>query len=74
VRVRCQQKIVRTGNTARITLPRQLLFALGLVPGDYVNIEAAEGKITLFERYDPDSVFSGRPAGVIAEQPAELKR
>lgn len=74
MKLRLQQKLVRTGNTTRITLPRQLLFALGLVPGDVVYLEAEDGRLTRFERVDPDAMFPGRAIGVMPEQPAELKR
>jgi len=74
VKLRLQQKLVRTGNTTRITLPRQLLFALGLVPGDVVYIEAENGRLTHFERVDPDLNFPGRAIGVMPETPEVVKR
>ena len=74
MKLRLTQKLVRTGNTTRVTLPRQLLFALGMVPGDVVYMEAEDGKLTRFERFDPDTNFPGRATGVIPETPAELKR
>jgi len=40
--MRALQKLVRNGNATQITIPRQMLIALGWLPGDAVIVELLE--------------------------------
>lgn len=64
------QKVVVNGSSAMVTIPRPLLFALGLRPGQFVELfDNEDGSMTI--RPWRDATFSGRnsPGQIAAEAP-----
>ena len=60
------QKIVKNGNSAQVTVPRQMLFALDLRLGDFVEIAITpEGELHIRPWRNPENVAHHSP-GIIA--------
>ncbi|HKV99975.1 MAG TPA: hypothetical protein VJN96_09125 [Vicinamibacterales bacterium] len=70
---RAWQKISLRGNSAYVTIPRPMMYALGLVPGDLVVITANADKSATLVRLDPDANASNKSPGIIPEQPSLVK-
>ena len=69
--MRCLQKLCRNGNATSVTIPRQILIALGWLPGNVVVVELLEGG-TLRIRPQADGEFGPAriPSIVVPDAPA----
>lgn len=67
-------KLVRNGNSTQVTIPRNVLTALGWLPGDHVILGITEDKRLLARRLSLTElgITAAEPAATVA--PAELTR
>lgn len=71
--MRAIQKIVRNGNSAQITIPRPLLFEMGLRPGDLIELtHDGSGCATIRPWINREYANTHSP-GVINEPPPPMK-
>lgn len=67
------QKIVRNGNSAQITIPRQLLFELGLRPGDLIELSSDGSGLVSFRAWANREYANTRSPGVMPDVPLPMK-
>jgi antitoxin component of MazEF toxin-antitoxin module len=63
--VQAIQKIVKNGSSWQITLPRPLLFALNLVPGEFVKVWTTDDGVAHFKKFSTDDQVSRLSPGII---------
>lgn len=69
------QKIVKNGNSWQITIPRKLLHAMELFPGEYVKVELLEDGWARFRKFKTlDENLSNRAPGIIEDRLAGVER
>lgn len=72
--LRAIQKIVKQGNSAMVTIPRQLLFAMGLLPGEFVELAQLEDNSVRIRPWRTDENITRQSPGVIPTPPSEVSR
>lgn len=73
-RVKAIQKIVRQGNSAMVTIPRQLMFAAGLLPGALVVWELLEDRTLTLHEWRDNTVQQNTTPGIISGLPSRETR
>jgi len=71
--VKAVQKIVRNGNSAQITIPRALLFELGLRPGDLIEVFHDGSGIATLRAWANREYVNKRSPGVMPDAPLPMK-
>jgi virulence-associated protein VagC len=71
--VRAIQKITRNGNSMSLTLPRGLMFALNLVPGDFVEIATTGDGAAILRPWSTAENVTPKSPGIIPPRPEPLK-
>lgn len=72
--LRAIQKIVKNGNSFQVTIPRPMLFALGLMPGEFVRITQTGDKSFLIEPFRTGEEVSRLSPGVLVEPAPAVPR
>lgn len=67
------QKVCLRGNSAYVTLPRPLMYQLGILPGDIIAIEPTGDGTATLRKIDPDQNASLRSIGLVSDRPEMVK-
>jgi hypothetical protein len=70
--VKAIQKIVRQGNSAMVTIPRQLMFAAGLLPGALVVWELLEDRTLTLHEWRDNTVQQNRTPRIVSNGPDKV--